>query len=416
MFCQLDSGKELENVSVVAMNNSAVRIRFTLPSLFVGLIGHAEVHFTVDPTTPRHQWNVQKFARPKRLFDTANIEYHLGGLKSDTTYYFQVRILIEALHSGPESQVYKLYLPAPGSSVSGSHGYPLTSSTLIGSHSSVSSSAPLHPSISPTTSSTLPPQVTMDVNLKALAIDGTSVRLSWRNLDQQEKSLIDGITIKYRLTSDPFDKWTVTPMIHRDVNEYTLRDLRSGATYVIDLILRPSQGLTSQLLSAKPVTIEMPSRPRNDFDFSPSVDVTPESYRTMMKLRGLPRPTDKYVNVVKVNFREANSEGLENKMVHMFKTPSEDGTIIVDGLSPNNRYKAWIDLYLANGATISTDTVTFHTKDEPKLSNVIPENRDDDPSGKFFDSKNNINEYQQRKMNNFLILSLIISIPLQNSQ
>lgn len=365
-----ETGKELENVSVVAMNNSAVRIRFTLPSLFVGLIGHAEVHFTTDPNIQRHQWNVQKFARPKRLFDTANIEYHLGGLKPDTTYYFQVRILIEALHSGPESQIYKLYLPAPGSSVSGSHGYPLTSSTLLSS-SSVSSPIPF------TSSSTLPPQVTMDVELHVVAIDGTTAKLSWRKLEPREKSLIDGITIKYRLTTDPFDKWITTPMIHRDVNEYTLRDLKSGLSYVVDLILRPAESLQTQLLSAKPVTIEMPARP-NEFDFVPSIDVTPESYRTMIKLRGLPRPTDKYVNVVKVNFREANSEGLENKMVHMFKTPSEDGTVIVDGLRPNNRYKAWMDLYLANGATLSTNTVTFNTKED--LKPVINENRDDDPS------------------------------------
>lgn len=94
------------------MNSTSVRVRFTLPQILVGLVGHAELVFTTQPTLPRHEWNVQKFARPKRLFDTPNIEYHLSNLKPETIYYFQIRIIVEALHSGPESEIYKIRMPS----------------------------------------------------------------------------------------------------------------------------------------------------------------------------------------------------------------------------------------------------------------------------------------------------------------
>lgn len=106
------AGKSLDHVSVVAMNATSIRVRFTLPQILVGLVGHAELVFTSQPTLPRHEWNIQKFARPKRLFDTPNIEYHLSNLKPDTTYYFQLRIVVEALQSGPESEIYKLRMPS----------------------------------------------------------------------------------------------------------------------------------------------------------------------------------------------------------------------------------------------------------------------------------------------------------------
>lgn len=104
-------GKGLENVSFVALNSTAIRLRFSLPSLLVGLAGHAELRFTGDPNVPRESWHVQKFARPQRLFDTANIEYHLAGLRPKTVYFFQVSLVIDALQSGPESEVFKLKMP-----------------------------------------------------------------------------------------------------------------------------------------------------------------------------------------------------------------------------------------------------------------------------------------------------------------
>lgn len=113
VFFSLCVGQELYNVNVMALNSTAVRIRFSLSNILVGLIGHAELHFTTDPTLPPGQWHVQKFSRPKRLFDSPNIEYVLNALKSNTTYFLQVKIKIDALQGGPESELFKLTMP-PG--------------------------------------------------------------------------------------------------------------------------------------------------------------------------------------------------------------------------------------------------------------------------------------------------------------
>jgi hypothetical protein len=43
----------------------------------------------------------------------------------------------------------------------------------------------------------------------------------------------------------------------------------------------------------------------------------------------------------------------------------------------NFRYKAWIDLYLANGKTVSSNAIEFTTKEKPPKINKI------DTSGQF---------------------------------
>ena len=159
----------MDHVSVIAMNSTSVRVRFTLPQILVGLVGHAELVFTTQPTLPRHEWNVQKFARPKRLFDTPNIEYHLSNLKPDTTYYFQIRIIVEALQSGPESEIYKLRMP----------------------------SGPITTTMKSTTTS-LPPVIVLDLKLSALHVSPNSIAVSWRPLEPSEKKIVDGLQVKYR--------------------------------------------------------------------------------------------------------------------------------------------------------------------------------------------------------------------------
>ncbi len=132
----------------MAINSTSARIRLTLPALLVGLIGHAELHYTTDLNIPRSQWNIQKFVRPKRLFDTQNIEYRLENLSPDTTYFFQIQVIIEALQSGPESGIYKSYLP------------------LILSSAATS-----------TTTTTVPPSK-LDVQLNAVSNDYSSLKVS----------------------------------------------------------------------------------------------------------------------------------------------------------------------------------------------------------------------------------------------
>lgn len=374
----IHKGKELENVSLVAINNTAVRIRFTLPSLYVGLIGHAEVHFTHDPTIPRHSWKVQKFARPKRLFDTANIEYHLGGLRPDTTYFFQVKILVEALSSGPQSQVYKLHVPSEPIILGSS---PTTASQASHQITGTSVTLPI--------TSTLPPKILMDINLNVIPVDHNSLKIIWRPLNEREKAMIDGIKIRYKRLDEPSNRWLTTPMLHRDETEYVLENLVPGKSYSIDMMMRPLDGLNTQFIS-KPMTVDLPPQPRDELDFNILIDVDAESEKASIRIRGIPEPTDKHVQVIKVNYIESDPDQLiESKVIQALRHPTSDGTIVLDKLKSSKRYKTWVDLILFNGKTISSNPIIFTTKEgsqstpvfdgsDNKLNNKY---RDNDPLG-----------------------------------
>lgn len=197
-------GRDLDHVNIVAINSTSTRIRFTLPSLLVGLIGQTELHYTTDMNISRSQWNIQKLTRPKRLFDTPNIEYHLANLSPNTTYFFQIQVIIEALQSGPESEVYKLYLPPTPSSAS-----------------------------TTTTTTTVPPMIMLDVRLKAVSNDYKSLKISWRKFSPQEKKFIDGIQIRYK---NAYNEWKTTQILNRDIRSYVIRDLKPCVSYAIDLL------------------------------------------------------------------------------------------------------------------------------------------------------------------------------------
>lgn len=337
-------------MSIIAINSSAVRIRFTLPSLFVGLIGHAELHFTTDQDKPREQWNVQKFARPKRLFDTPNIEYHLATLNPGTTYFFQIRIIIEALHSGPESQIYKLHMPENFSSRKPAIGVPLTNQYN-----------PLD----------FPNIMMIDANLNAIPVDHSSIKVIWRQFKGQEKRFIDGIMLRYKRTEDSSDNWVTTPMIHRDVNEYLLRDLLPGVSYTVDLVFKISDKIPTKLVSSRSIVVDIPAKPKDDYDFNISIDPTNDvsiyPHKVAMHLKHVPKPVNKFVNVARINYKATDSLDLgDKKMLQVYKVPSEDGIIVLDGLNPRKKYKAWVDMFLSNGQKVSSNAISFITKEETK--------------------------------------------------
>lgn len=343
---------------MIAMNSTSVRIRFTLPQILVGLIGHAELHFTSNPLVPSYEWNVQKFARPNRLFDTPNIEYHLMNLKPETTYYFQIRVIVEALQSGPESEIYKLKMPATGSK------------NGMNAASGVTS----------TTTSTLPPLVMIDVHLNAVVDDsdgpgsGTSVTVTWRPLDRRERKLIDGIQIKYRKIDEPESAASVTPIIHRDLTSYKLKNLDPGSSYLLDLLFKTEEDIASNVVSSKPIVIELPAAGRGDQQpaahspvsllIDPLTDVFVEAHKASFRLRSLPKPIDKFVAVVKISYRntDGDQEQAPAGLMHMFRAPDEQ--VALDGLKPRRKYKVWIDCYLISGKMLSSNAIDVMTKEE----------------------------------------------------
>ncbi|XP_076317548.1 uncharacterized protein LOC143229290 isoform X2 [Tachypleus tridentatus] len=323
-----DSGNELLNVNALPLNATAAKIRFTLPSLLVGLLGHVELHYITDPSIPESEWDVKKFARPKRLFDTSNIENIIGGLKPETTYFFQIQIKINALHGGPTSGIFKLTLPA------------LTTTTTI------------------TTTTTVPPMVMLDARLTSESISSNTVRISWRNFKPQEKRFIDGIRLKYKKVGEDGDRWITTPIIHPDVTSYILRDLEPSTYYIVTTEFVAPDHLSTHLVSNKPVQIKTLAKPKDVYDFEVRLlQGNVEADSTDFLLRGVPTPISKYVQVVRVTYRsDTNSE-----QAQLYKVPKTEKVVVRD-LVPGSRYKMWVDLYLTNGKTVASDVINFMTK------------------------------------------------------
>ncbi|GFW97730.1 putative epidermal cell surface receptor [Trichonephila clavipes] len=331
------SGQDLYNVNVVALNSTAVRVRFSLASILVGLIGHAELHFTTDPTLPPSQWHIQKFSRPKRLFDSPNIEYILNALRPNTTYFLQVKIIIDALQGGPQSELFKLKMPE--------EIVPTTTTT--------------------TTTTTVPPMMIIDPKAEAHIIDAKTVRISWRNFEPQEKKYIYALQLKYKLQNEAEDKWITTPMIHRDVTSYFLHDLEPSADYIVDVLFTPPKDVPTKIVSTKGIKFKTAEKMKEDYHLQVAVeDNKVEADKSSFSFAGIPEPVTKYVHVIKIMYKSSDGE-----QSYSFKVPKTNH-IMLDHLKPGKKYLAQLELYLTNGQTLTSNEVEFITKPAKSDTNV----------------------------------------------
>ncbi|CAL1285069.1 unnamed protein product [Larinioides sclopetarius] len=332
------SGHDLYNVNVVALNSTAVRVRFSLSNILVGLIGHAELHFTTDPTLPPSQWHIQKFSRPKRLFDSANIEYILNALRPNTTYFLQVKLKIDALQGGPQSELFKLTMPE--------EIIPTTTTTT-------------------TTTTTVPPMMMIDSKAEAHVIDSKTVRISWRNFEPQEKKYIYALQLKYKMKNEADDKWITTPMIHRDVTSYFLHDLEPSADYVVDVLFTPPKDLPTKIVSTKGLSFRTAEKMKEDYHLQVAVeDNKVETDKSSFSFAGIPEPITKYVHVIKIMYKSNDGE-----QSYSFKVPKSNH-IMLDHLKPGKKYLAQLELYLTNGQTLTSNEVEFITKPAKSGTNV----------------------------------------------
>ncbi|KFM61044.1 putative epidermal cell surface receptor, partial [Stegodyphus mimosarum] len=331
------SGQELYNVNIVALNSTAVRVRFSLSNILVGLIGHAELHFTTDPTLPPSQWHVQKFSRPNRLFDSPNIEYILNALRPNTTYFLQVKIIMDTLQRRPESEVFKLKMPEE---------VVVTTTTT-------------------TTTTTAPPVMILDAKLEAHVIDVKTVRISWRNFEPQEKKYIYALQLKYKLQNEAEDKWITTPMIHKDVTSYFLHDLEASADYVVDIIFTPPKDIPTKIVSSRDLEFRTMTKKKDDYHLQVSVeDNKIEADKSAFLFAGIPEPITKYVHVIKIMYKTADGE-----QSYSFKVP-KNNHITLDHLKPGKKYLAQLELYLTNGQTLTSNEVEFITKPAKPQANI----------------------------------------------
>ncbi|KAH9423888.1 hypothetical protein DERP_005472 [Dermatophagoides pteronyssinus] len=391
-------GDDLDHLDIVAINATSVRIRFTIPSIYVGLLGHAEVHYTTDINIPRNKWNIQKFARPKRLFDIPNIEYHLGNLQPNTNYFLQIEILIESLKTGPISEIYKIFLPP----------LPRSISTTIMSTT--------------TTTSTLPPVIMLDMNLTATIIDHNSLRIEWRPFTPQERKFIDGLQVRYRKTAQTqtsslplYDRnnddniWLSSQILHRDITFYVINKLEPETSYLIDLQFQSIDQINANIISSKPILIETPSPSSTtlttgidnfNFHILPD-DVSIDNGHINIELKNLPKPLNKFINVGRIHYQNIKTMDTFYHFVNIDDDDNnENGKISFSNLLPNTRYKLWIDLYLTNGQIITSNTIDLITNFDSNLFK--------DKNGGAASSLMNITNSSSRYLFGLTILSIFM--------
>jgi len=209
--------------------------------------------------------------------------------------------------------------------------------------------------------------IMLDVQLNAVSNDYKTLKISWRVFSAPEKKFIDGIQIRYKNAEKDQNEWKASPILHRDVRSYVLRDLEPGVSYAVDLLFTSNPEIPTHIISTKPIVIDMPSPPKDLFDINVTIhpnDVNVDTLHTTIKMNDLPVPINKFINVVKISYRSEDSM----ELLHTFKDPDGEGRLVLDGLKPNRRYKAWIDLYLTNGKTVSSNAIEFTTKDRPLSS------------------------------------------------
>ncbi|XP_034249590.1 putative epidermal cell surface receptor isoform X2 [Thrips palmi] len=307
-----------------AVDDSAVRLVFSVPSVLVGLHGRVELRYTSDihndePAT----WEQQVLAPPRDLIATPQLEFELGGLQPDTVYKIKITVILKDLHNTPSSQVLQVR-------------------TL--------------PRSTPTT--TQPPQIRVDAELAVAEVNATWARLSWRKAKPLEINYIDGVQLRYKEIDGKV--YAATPLIHRAVTSYTLEGLRPDTQYEVGIYFIPFTGQTTELLSERTVTFT--TGIENDpYKFELTLDVHHiKSTSVELSWQGVPYPEDKFVNIFRAIYQsDAGKEDFSSFKIAKRDSPPK--TMIQD-LKPGTRYRLWLEAYLTNGRIKKSNVQDFSTK------------------------------------------------------
>ena len=102
--------------------------------------------------------------------------------------------------------------------------------------------------------------IIIDAKPEAHVIDARTVRISWKNIEPQEKKFIYALQLKYKMKNEAEDKWITTPMIHRDVTSYFLHDLEPLADYIVEMMFTPPKDLPTKIVSTKMLEFKTPGK------------------------------------------------------------------------------------------------------------------------------------------------------------
>lgn len=137
-------------------------------------------------------------------------------------------------------------------------------------------------------------------------------------------------------------------------------------TYTLELVFKEAKNLSTKLVSAKAAEVTLPPLPKDEYDFQVSLMQDKNDLDSnKLIISGIPTPSIRYVHLAKVMFKSDKDQD----PIIVYRIPKND-RITLKELKPGRRYKIWLDLYLTNGKTQTSNVIQVTTKDEPEINSI----------------------------------------------
>ncbi|XP_035734358.1 putative epidermal cell surface receptor isoform X4 [Vespa mandarinia] len=321
-----------------ALDESTVRLVFTVPTILVGLHGRVELRYTSDsknfnPTT----WKSKVFAPPGDLIATPQLEFELDDLKPSTEYKVKITVKLKDLTNSPTSKIYSIRTLEKQAEIT-----------------------------------TLPPQIPIDAELQIMETNSSWINIMWKKFTDYELQFIDGVQLRYKEHDGKV--YAATPLIHRAVTNYVIENLKPMTTYEIGIYFIPFPGQATELVAEKTIHVTTSSEP-DPYSFDVKVEIkTIKSTDVEISWSGVPYPEDKYVNIYRAIY-QSDSGKEDTSTFKIAKRDSPAKTIISD-LKPGTRYRLWIEVYLTNGRIKKSNVQDFVTKPGILIPTNVPRQAD----------------------------------------
>ncbi|XP_011139831.1 putative epidermal cell surface receptor isoform X1 [Harpegnathos saltator] len=307
-----------------ALDEHTVRLVFTVPQVLVGLHGRVELRYTSDKTNfDPSMWKLQVFAPPHDLIATQQLEFELGDLKPMTEYKVKITVRLNDLNNSPSSKIYSVRTLEKRAE-----------------------------------ETTLPPQIPIDAELRAMETNSSWVNVMWKKFTDYELQFIDGVQLRYKEHDGKV--YAATPLIHRSVTNYVIENLRPATKYEVGIYFIPFAGQTTELISEKTINVTTSMEP-DPYSFDVKVEIkTVKSTDVEVSWSGVPYPEDKYVNIYRAIYQ--SDTGKEDTSTFKIAKRDSHAKTVISDLKPGTRYRLWLEIYLTNGRIKKSNVQDFVTK------------------------------------------------------